>query len=87
MKDYIIMGGYGVKSYNVYTKVGNYNTLSNTELYASGSSRCMITYELGRLVPKIRINEFVIDTCSIFEIKEYFDSELKDVRTHMVGEY
>ena len=47
----------------------------------------MITYELGRLVPKIRINEFVIDTCFIFEIKEYFDSELKDVRMHMVGEY
>lgn len=87
MNDYIILGGYGCKNMNVYTDVKNYSVLENTDLYASGSSSCMITYELGKLVPKIRTSSFVMDTYSIFEIKEYFDSQLKDVRTHMIGEY
>lgn len=87
MRDYIIMGGYGCKSMNVYTKVDNYKTLENTDLYASGSSRCMITAELGKVVPKVRTSSFVMDKYSIFEIKEYFDSKLCNVRTYMVGEY
>lgn len=72
---------------NVYTKVDNYKTLEGTDLYASGCSRCMITAELGKLVPKVRTSSFVMDKYSIFEIKEYFDSELRNVRTYMVGEY
>lgn len=87
MRDYIIIGGYSCSSMNVYTKVGNYKTLENTDLYASGSSTCMITAELGKLVPKVRTSSFVMDKYSIFEIKEYFDSELRNVRIHMIGEY
>ena len=87
MNDYIILGGYGCKNMNVYTDVKNYSTLENTDLYASGSSLCMITSELGRLVPKIRTSSFVMDTESTFKIKQYFDSQLCDVRTYMVGQY
>lgn len=87
MNDYIILGGYGCKNMNVYTDVKNYGALENTDLYASGSSLCMITCELGKLVPKIRTSSFVMGTESIFQIKQYFDSQLCDVRTYMVGEY
>lgn len=87
MRDYIIIGGYSCSSMKVYTKVGNYKTLENTDLYASGSSTCMITAELGKLVPKVRTSAFIMDKYSIFEIKEYFDSELRNVRIRMIGEY
>lgn len=50
MNDYIILGGYGCKNMNVYTDVKNYGVLKNTDLYASGSSLCMITCELGKKV-------------------------------------
>ena len=42
---------------------------------------------IRKVVPKVRTSSFVMDKYSIFEIKEYFDSKLCNVRTYMVGEY